>query len=56
MIRSIVEKVELNAIAQRYTDLLSGLSSRVVQQIAPAGTLDQNVHIEAHFPNATDHS
>ena len=51
MIRGISERIDLNALAQsgalsnRFSSGINGVSS---------GTLEQDVHITAEFPNATD--
>ena len=51
MIRGISEKIDLNALAQSGA-LSSGLSSGINGVLG--GTLEQEVHITAEFPNATD--
>ena len=52
IVRSMADQLEANARAAQYgmTEL------RAAAGLPQQGTLEQNVHIEASFPNATNHS
>ncbi len=46
----------LGAIASNEINTVSGIASGLLGQLNNTSNLDQNVHIDAHFPNAVNHS
>ena len=54
-VRSVREMTSLLNMQSEFNDLQTNMSA-VMSTAARSGLLDQNVHIEANFPNVTQHT